>query len=326
MSMSDAEEPGMPVSLTCCSHSPLMLTGIEASIPGEQARFMDTMTTVSRELHAFRPDLILLFGPDHFNGFFYDVMPSYCIGLAAEATRDWGMAGGPLRVPRDLALACARHLHRRDFDACVSYDMKVDHGLTISLTQLAGALARYDVLPVFVNCAADPRPSMRRVRELGAEIGAFLAGQGLRIAVVASGGLSHDPPTPRFARSPLEVARRFVKRATPTAEELAAREARVVQAARDLVVGKGPCMPPNPAWDRGFLESLTRFDITRLDAIDDAEIDREAGFGGHEVRTWVAAHAAARALAGDARLAPDVRYYGVIPEWLTGMGVLTATC
>lgn len=315
----------MRTHLVCCSHSPLMLTGIEESVPGEQKRFMDTMEAVSRELHAFGPDLVLLFGPDHFNGFFYELMPSYCIGFAAEGTRDWGLPGGALRVPRDLALACARHLHRRDFDACVSYDMKVDHGLTITLTQLAGALTRYDVLPVFVNCAADPRPSMRRVRELGAEIGRYLAGQELRVAVVASGGLSHDPPTPRFAKSPPELARRFVTRATPTADELAAREARVVQAARDLVAGKGPCMPPDPEWDRRFLESLARFDTARLDAIDDAEIDRVAGFGGHEVRTWVAAHAAARALAGDADLAPDVRYYAVIPEWLTGMGVLTAS-
>ena len=36
--------------------------------------------------------------------------------------------------------------------------MKVDHGITIPLFKLTGALDRYNVLPVFINCAADPVP------------------------------------------------------------------------------------------------------------------------------------------------------------------------
>lgn len=314
----------MPVQLICCSHSPLMLTGIEESQDDAQARFVNTMDTVSKELHAFKPDLVVVFAPDHFNGFFYELMPPFCIGAAAEGSRDWGAQGGPLRVPRDLAVSCVRHLHCHDFDISLSYNMKVDHGLTIPLVQVTGALARYDVLPVFLNCAADPRPSMRRVRQLGTEIGRFLSAQSLRIAVLGSGGLSHDPPTPRLAQTSYDVARRLINRATPSTEELQAREARVIQAARDMVVGKGPCMPPDAAWDEQFMRHIMQFDHDAQDAITDSEIDREAGFGGHEVRTWVAAAAAAQALAAPRALTPEMRYYQIIPEWLTGMGVVTA--
>ncbi len=312
----------MDVQLICCSHSPLMLTDIEPSQPALQQSFLSTMAEVSAELHAFKPDLVVAFGPDHFNGFFYDLMPPYCIGFAAEGTSDWGIAGGPLRVPKALAMACAQHLQSHAFDVCVSHDMRIDHGSTISLIQLAGALARYDVLPVFINCAADLRPAMSRMRELGAEIGRFLAGQNKRIAFIGSGGLSHDPPTPRLASTTSAIAARLIKRAVPTADELHARETRVMKAARDLVAGKGPCMPPNETWDRKFLDTIGHFDATALDAIRDEEIDRDAGFGGHEVRTWVAASAAAHALAD---LRPVVRHYSVIPEWLTGMGIMTAS-
>ena len=97
--------------------------------------------------------------------------------------------------------------------------MKVDHGTTIPLLKLTGALARYDVLPIFVNCAADPRPSFRRVRAFGEAIGEFLADQDLRVTVIGSGGLSHDPPTPRLEQSPPEVARRLIVRHTPTQDE-----------------------------------------------------------------------------------------------------------
>jgi 2,3-dihydroxyphenylpropionate 1,2-dioxygenase len=51
----------------------------------------------------------------------------------------------------------------------------------------------------------------------------------------------------------------------------------------------------------------------------DAEIDRVAGFGAHEVRTWVAAASAARQM-GDLRA--ELRYYHLVPEWITGMGVV----
>ena len=61
--------------------------------------------------------------------------------------------------------------------------MKVDHGITIPLFKLTGALTRYNVLPVFINCAADPRPSFRRVRAFGAAIGEFLADKDMRITV-----------------------------------------------------------------------------------------------------------------------------------------------
>ena len=37
-----------------------------------------------RRRSMFTPDLVVVFGPDHFNGFFYELMPAFCIGTAAE--------------------------------------------------------------------------------------------------------------------------------------------------------------------------------------------------------------------------------------------------
>jgi 2,3-dihydroxyphenylpropionate 1,2-dioxygenase len=309
----------MAVQLICCSHSPLMTTDVEETQQNVQAEFFRELDSCAAALRAFRPDLVVVFGPDHFNGFFYELMPMFCIGTAAEGTKDWHLEGGPLRVPRELALSCIRYLQSRDFDVAISHQMKVDHGITIPLFKLTGALARYNVLPVFVNCAADPRPSFRRVRAFGEAIGEFLAGEDLRVTLVGSGGLSHDPPTPRLDSSPPDVARRLIVRHTPTQEELDARENRVIKAARDLVVGKGPCLPPSEQWDRDFLATFLGTKLEEFDAMTDAEIDRVAGFGAHEVRTWVAAAAAARKLG---RIETELRYYHLVPEWITGMGIV----
>jgi 2,3-dihydroxyphenylpropionate 1,2-dioxygenase len=309
----------MAVQLICCSHSPLMVTGIEETQGDVQAQFFSELDACAEALRAFDPDLVVVFGPDHFNGFFYEMMPVFCIGTAAEGSKDWRLESGALKVPRELAVACVRHLQAGDFDVAISHAMKVDHGMTIPLYKLTGGLARYDVLPVFINCAADPRPSFRRVRAFGAALGEFLADRDLRVTFVGSGGLSHDPPTPRIDHSKPEATERLVVARTPTQEELDAREDRVVRAARDLVVGKGPCLPPSEQWDRDFLGTFLAAKLEDFDRRTDAEIDRVAGFGAHEVRTWVAAAAAARAM-GQVR--PELRYYHLVPEWITGMSIV----
>ena len=171
----------------------------------------------------------MVFGPDHFNGFFYELMPAFCIGTAAEAPRTGTSKAGRCGCRASWRSHCVRHLQSRDFDVALSHAMKVDHGITIPLFKLTGALARYNVLPVFINCAADPRPSFRRVRAFGAAIGEFLADQDMRITVVGSGGLSHDPPTPRLDHEPAERdAAADRSRHTPTQDELDARENRVI--------------------------------------------------------------------------------------------------
>ena len=119
--------------------------------------------------------------------------------------------------------------------------------------------------------------------------------------------------------SPPDVARRLIVRQIPTQDELDARENRVIKAARDLVAGKGPCLPPSEQWDRDFLESFIGSRLEDFDAMSDAEIDRIAGFGAHEVRTWVAAGATAAKM-GDVRT--ELRYYHLVPEWITGMGIV----
>lgn len=309
----------MAVQLICCSHSPLMMTDVEESETGVHTSFFRELDSCAKALHAFNPDLVVVFGPDHFNGFFYELMPAFCIGTAAVGTKDWHLESAPLRVPRELALSCVRFLQNCDFDLALSHDMKVDHGITIPLYKLTGALNRYNTLPVFINCAADPRPSFRRVRAFGEAIGEFLADKDMRITVIGSGGLSHDPPTPRLEMSPPDVAQRLIKRQMPSQEELDARESRVIRAARDLVAGKGPCLPPSEQWDRDFLSTFMSGKLGDFDGMSDAEIDRVAGFGAHEVRTWVAAAAAARRIG---QVQAELRYYHLVPEWITGMGIV----
>ena len=310
----------MNAMMVCASHSPLMLVDMPRSAPDSQD-FLAKVDEVRARVEAFAPDLVVVFGPDHFNGFFFDLMPVFCIGAAAESTEDWRLPKATLNVPADLALRCVDRLRAADLDVALSWRMRADHGITIPLKLFTGFPTELPVLPVFVNCAAPPRARFRRVRELGTQVGRFLATLDRRVLILGSGGLSHDPPTPHFADAPPEVRQRLLNRNTPSEQDYRTREARVVRAAQAMVDGGGPCRRPDEAWDRAIIDALRAGRLDAFDAMADENIDRDAGFGGHEIRCWIAACAAMAELGASA---PRLDYYRLVPEWITGMGLMTA--
>lgn len=89
---------------------------------------------------AFDPELVVLFAPDHYNGFFYDVMPPFCLGIGATSIGDFTSASGELPVPTALAEACAHAVMKDGIDLTVSYCMQVDHGFAQPLEFLLGGL------------------------------------------------------------------------------------------------------------------------------------------------------------------------------------------
>ena len=88
------------------SHSPLL------NLPGPPQDLLDdvesALATAREFVTAFDPELVVIFSPDHYNGFFYRTMPSFCIGTAAAGVGDYGTHAGPLNVPADIATDCAR--------------------------------------------------------------------------------------------------------------------------------------------------------------------------------------------------------------------------
>ena len=311
----------MSSSLICMSHSPLML--VKELRPRErdaEKRFYDTLRNYKAHLKADPPDVVVLFAPDHFNGFFYDAMPSFCIGTEARTTEDWALPKADLNVDAALSESLVRHLHGRGFDVAISRRMQVDHGMSIPLLKLFGSLRRPLVVPVFVNCAADPRPSFKRVRQFGEAVGKFFRAQDLNVLFIGSGGLSHDPPTPRPG-APKEVMQRLIDRHTPDEAEYRRREARVIENSRQLAAGTGPLLAPDRQWDKTFIDRLVEGELKVCDRYTDAAVDRDAGFGGHEARVWLAAFAAMQATQ---TFLATLDFYRVVPEWITGMAAAHA--
>jgi len=310
----------MSVLLHCLSHTPLV--GLVDPAPAVLAEIDADVAAARDRIAKFDPELVILFAPDHYNGFFYDVMPSFCIGTAAEAVGDFGSVAGTLTVPMDLAEQCASAVLDSGIDAAVSYRMQVDHGFAQPLELLLGGLDRCPVIPIFINCLAKPMPNFKRVRLMGEAVGRFALSLNKRVLLLGSGGLSHQPPVPELATANPRMKDRLLGsgRNLPP-DEREARTQRVIEAAYRFVEDQNSLHPLNPEWDQYFLDTLEAGRIEELDALVNDELSAVAGKSTHEVKAWVAAFAA---LSSYGRFQTTNRYYREIPEWIAGFGALSA--
>ena len=310
----------MTYAVLAMSHSPLL----EHTNPApEVKREVESAFAAARAfVHDFDPDLVVNFGPDHYNGFFYDLMPPYCIGYKAVGTGDYDSFDGELDVPTELAEQLAQFVIDRDLDTAISRKMEVDHGAVQPMEIIyEGDVRAKPMIPIFINSVAPPFSKMRRIREFGAAVGEFFAGLDKKVLFIGSGGLSHDPPVPRIATATEEQRKFLVEGRHPTPEARAERQARTIATAEAFARGEADIMELNPEWDQEFLAVCRSGDPTRFDAYEVQAMQDAAGHSVHEVRTWVAAYSALRAC-GDYEMTYE--YYRPIKEYIAGFAVTTA--
>ena len=315
----------MAIKLICASHSPLM----EFASPQDQAQeqnVRDTFKKLAQQVQDYNPTLIIAYGPDHFNGFFYDLMPSFCVGIRASAAGDWNYGPGQLNVPEHTSKDLIRFVLDEGVDVSYSYRMQADHGVTQPLHFLCeGQLDRYPTIPVFINAAAVPLPTVKRTIKLGESIGQFLKTLNLeneRVLILGTGGLSHDPPTPQIGSVPPEVEEFLIAGRNPSPESRDARQAKVIAVGQKLAAGdQSVAVPLNPEWDKKLLELFKKADFETLSAMTEADIARDGGRGGQEIRCWIAALATLRTL-GEYEM--QVHCYEAISEWIAGFSIISA--
>lgn len=309
----------MPIALCALSHSPLMGRNNPAQnvIDEVDAVLADARAFIA----AFDPQVVVIFAPDHYNGVFYDMLPPFCVGRAATSIGDYGTDAGALDVDVDVANRIVGAVLEAGVDVALSEKMVVDHGFAQPLELLLGSVDAKPTVPIFINSVSEPLGPLRRVRLLGEAVGQAVAGIGKRVLLIGSGGLSHDPPVPRFDTASAEIRNRLIDGRNPTPAERSAREQRVIDAGRAFAAGSAALQPLNPQWDQRVLDVLASGD---LDQVDQWSVDwfvEQGGHSSHETRAWIASYAA---LAACGPYTVRSRYYRPIPEWIAGFAVTTA--
>ena len=294
----------MPSMLVCVSHSPIIM--IRAIAPADEPAILDLYAQCAAAISRFAPECVVIFGSDHFAGFFYANMPAYCLGLAATAVDDVGGFAGPLQVPAERATGLLQQLRHDGFDPSSSQQMKVDHAFSQPLRRLTGALDRYPTIPIFIGAQTPPFLGFARTRSFGQSVGRHFAASGQRVLYIGSGGLSHHPtryyPLPGEA-SPAVAAWQLAGPQGGSLSEtqwLSKLHEDHVAGADMLISGQRTRQDIrlNPEFDRQFMARFVDGDLEQLASMNADQCLAQAGIGSLELHTWIAALAAQRAAGG----------------------------
>jgi aromatic ring-opening dioxygenase catalytic subunit (LigB family) len=194
------------VAAMALTHSP-GLTGWFDRAPEDQRREARRALDEMRErLRAARPDVIVLFSNDHLLNWPINNTPEYTVGMGAEhvGPADWydeWLALEKYRIPGHPAIA--RYLvnegARRRLAFAYLREMQFDDGVSVPMHYLNpdGAIP---LVPVTMNCTVPPIPTPERAYQVGTTLREMLLAYpgSERVAVIATGGLSHEPGGPRY--------------------------------------------------------------------------------------------------------------------------------
>lgn len=295
------------------SHTTLMNTRWEEVEHLERAHaFRNALHEAAEHLKACEPELVVVVGSNHFRGYWLDLMPAFSMGVGAViAAGEHGTPRGEQRTDPESARAICAHLIEGGFDVAFSTRQQVDHGVSHAIQWLVGENT-IPVIPLVVNCFAPPLPTFDRCLALGRALAESIGKiqEPRRVAIIASGGLSHQLPFPDWRRPESEDDRFLVDSWENGRDAWDKYEQR-----RRSIVTSAPASI-NEDFDRRVLGMVEQGNLHQLgEILDEEEVVRVAGNGANELRTWLVLAAAMAHRPGRSLC------YSPMPEWLTGMGV-----
>lgn len=183
-------------------------------IAGYIKRIDTAVAALKAQIDAYRPDALIVVGDDQRDMFNESNNPAICIYTGETI---WGSAYSrymempieksrvDLPVHSELAKLLLKNLTKRGFDIANSAKLQplgrhpengTSHMLMLPMPRL---VPKYDipVIPIFLNEYYPPLPTAQRCWDLGEAIAAVLSTRPEKVAIYASGGMSHDPNGPR---------------------------------------------------------------------------------------------------------------------------------
>lgn len=182
------------------SHAPSIAFAYDAGHAQrpEWRGLFDAFAPVRAWLQSERVDTLVFVYNDHLNNFKFHNYPSFALGTGALHPV-FGEGKVPRELPAvpgdsELAWHLARCLVADEFDPSLCLEMALDHGVMSVLPLLSPPPWGMKVVPLAVNVVLDPMPTPRRCWKLGLALAQAVASApgDARVAVVATGGLSHQ--------------------------------------------------------------------------------------------------------------------------------------
>jgi hypothetical protein len=194
------------------------------------APLFDGYRPVAEWLARKQPDVLVFFYNDHANTFFFDLYPTFAIGVGSSfETADEGAGRRPLPPIKghlELSAHMAEWLINEEFDLAVFQDKALDHGICSPLPLLWPSEPDWPgaIVPIAINVLQYPLPTARRCYKLGQAVRRAIEAfpEDLDVVVVGTGGLSHQIHGERTGFNDTSWDHKFLELLVEDPEQLAA--------------------------------------------------------------------------------------------------------
>jgi len=212
------------------SHVPSIGGALDRGKAGTPAwkPLFDAYVPVRAWLKELKPDVAIMVYNDHGADFFFDKYPTFAVGAAESyaiadegfGTRPFPAISGDLRFSQHLC----ESLVYDEFDITVCQEMRVEHGFLVPMHLCFDHAAGWPVasVPIAVNVLQHPLPTARRCFRLGQAIRRAVQSydRELRVAVIGTGGMSHQLTGKHFGLMNPDWDRDFLDRMEDEPESL----------------------------------------------------------------------------------------------------------
>jgi 2,3-dihydroxyphenylpropionate 1,2-dioxygenase len=149
------------------------------------------------DLEQSQPDVLIVVANDQFVNFFWNNIPTFFVTLAEEVQGQFTRHKFRYRNHKELARKIVRAGMEKGIDFSFGEHVELQHTQNVPLHFLLPE-PRIPILPVYVNTWVDPAPTPKRCYQVGELIREVAVKSPERVAILATGGLSHFPGSPRI--------------------------------------------------------------------------------------------------------------------------------
>jgi aromatic ring-opening dioxygenase catalytic subunit (LigB family) len=149
------------------------------------------------DLEAARPDVLIVVANDQFVNFAYNNIPTFFVTLADEVKGQFTRHRFHYRNDKELGRAILKAGIEAGIDFSFGEYIELQHTQNVPLHFLLPE-PKIPILPIYVNTWVEPIPTPRRCYRVGQLIRQVADGWKERVAILATGGLSHFPGSPRI--------------------------------------------------------------------------------------------------------------------------------
>jgi len=189
------------------AHAPGVTGWLDSATPQEQEIIKAGYSELGRLLRATKPDLIVGIANDHMLNLPLIDPPDFCVGTAAawqgpaEFFKDWlKLPDYHLKGNPEAARAIYQVAKLSGVKITSAEDLLFDDNWSVPLSYLTPDHS-VPLVPIHMNCINPPQPdpatSYRAGEAIGRAIREALPAH-LRVAVIGTGGLSHEPGGKRY--------------------------------------------------------------------------------------------------------------------------------